>query len=141
MDNKNQVKVSTFKQEFLQNNLQIENARKLALPAAIGNLFKIEDAEVVNGKTIYSVRTLNSAKMPIGSLLKISVKNTSTIFTKKMAYDSLTGSKSYVVRFENLCHWLMSTKTGLREGLSADNAELVNVQMKDVINFENSDRA
>lgn len=133
MMEKKQVKVSTFKDEFSQSNLQIENARKSPLEVTIGNLFKLEDAELLNGKTIYSVRTLNSRKMPIGSLLTVSVKSTNSIFNKEMALQSLTGTQSYVVRFENLGHWLMGTKTGLREGLSADNALLVDVPMKDVI--------
>lgn len=130
---KNKIKVTTFRNEFSQTNLQIENARKVSLESTIGNLFKIEDAEILDGKIIYSVRTLNSRKMPIGSLITISVKSSNSIFNKEMALQSLTGTKSFVVRFENLGHWLMATKSGLREGLSADSAELVNVAMKDVI--------
>lgn len=131
---------SSFKSAYILSNVPIENARRLDLEKAIGNAFKIEDAETVkNGneiRTTYSVRTLNSQEMPTGTLINIVIKGQESVFNKQMALDTLTGVKAYIIRFDNINHWLMATKSGLREGLSAEKAEIINIPIEKVIKNE-----
>lgn len=131
---------STFKNNYELSGTPIENARRLPLETTIGNIFKIEDAETVKQgdttRVTYSVRTLNSKELPIGTLIKIGVKNSESVFSHQMALNTLKGSQIYTIRFDGVSHWILATHNGLREGLSADKAEIVNVAIDKVINNE-----
>lgn len=132
--------ISSFNNDYTLANVPIENARRLSLEKTIGNVFKVEDAESIksgdNIRTIYSVRTLNSQGMPTGTLINIIVKGQESVFDKQMALDTLTGVKAYIIRFDNINHWIMATKSGLREGLNAEKAEIINIPIDKVIKNE-----
>lgn len=137
------AKKSSFATDFELNGASIENARRKSLESTIGDWFKMEDASVIKKgdeiKTVYSVRTLNSQSLPVGSLINISVKNSQNIFDKQKALDTLTGTKSYVVRFDKISHWIFGTQNGLREGLTAENVEFVNVPVTLIMHSKSDD--
>lgn len=132
---------SSFATSYALSGVSIENARRKSLEDAIGSVFKIEDSNVIqkgnDSRVVYSVRTLNSTGLPIGTTLKVSVKDDTNIFDEKKAFETLAGTKSYVVRFINLGHWIMGTSKGLLEGLTAERAEIVNVPVSEVVKVIN----
>lgn len=127
---------STFENVPVQN-MPIASAFNNHLNLATGDTFAAVNAiqnDYVDRKgnhvirTTYNVRVLNSKLLEIGTILRISVKKAS-ILNEKIEKESLLSGKNILLIFKNLKRWIINGN----ESLAADDVQIINADIKDVI--------
>lgn len=79
-------------------------------------------------RTTYNVRVLNSKLLEIGTPLRISVKKPS-VLNEKIEKESLISGKNILLVFKGLKRWII----GGNESLAAEDVEIINTDIKEVI--------
>lgn len=79
-------------------------------------------------RTTYNVRVLNSKLLEIGTPLRISVKKPS-VLNEKIERESLISGKNILLVFKGLKRWII----GGNESLAAEDVEIINTDIKEVI--------
>ncbi|WP_283601000.1 hypothetical protein [Ligilactobacillus aviarius] len=127
---------TTFENIQVQN-MPIASAFNSHLDLATGDTFAAINAiqnDYVDRKgnhvtrTTYNVRVLNSKLLEIGTPLRISVKKAS-VLNEKIEKESLLNGKSILLIFKNLKRWIINGN----ESLAADDVQILNVDIKDVV--------
>lgn len=128
------------KSTFGNNNVQrmpIATSLNQHLELATGNIFSLVNATEncyidKNGKqsthTSYLVRVLNSKLLKIGTPIRITVKK-SSIISEKEERAALLSGKNILLIFKKLKRWIINGN----ESLAADDVQIVNANIKDVI--------
>ena len=135
LDMENQIK-STFGNNSVQR-MPIATALNQHLELATGNIFALINATEntyidKSGKqtthTSYYVRVLNSQLLKIGTPIRITVKK-SSIISEQEERAALLSGKNILLIFKSLKRWIISGN----ESLAADDVQIVNTNIKDVI--------
>lgn len=131
----NQTK-STFGNNSVQR-MPIATAFNQHLELATGNIFALINATEntyidKSGKqtthTSYYVRVLNSQLLKIGTPIRITVKK-SSIISEQEERTALLSGKNILLIFKSLKRWIINGN----ESLAADDVQIVNKNIKDVI--------
>lgn len=118
-------------------NLPIASAFNQHLSLATGDTFAAINAIENNyvdkkgnqiTRTTYNVRVLNSKLLEIGTPLRISVKKPS-VLNEKIEKESLISGKNILLVFKRLKRWII----GGNESLAAEDVEIINTDIKEVI--------
>lgn len=135
LDMENQTK-STFGNNSVQR-MPIATAFNQHLELATGNIFALINATEntyidKSGKqtthTSYYVRVLNSQLLKIGTPIRITVKK-SSIISEQEERTALLSGKNILLIFKSLKRWIINGN----ESLAADDVQIVNKNIKDVI--------
>lgn len=127
---------TTFETVPVQN-MPIASAFNQHLSLATGDTFAAINATENNyvdkkgnqiTRTTYNVRVLNSKLLEIGTPLRISVKKPS-VLSEKIEKESLISGKNILLVFKGLKRWII----GGNESLAAEDVEIINTDIKEVI--------
>lgn len=144
-ENKAGIEVSTFATQTESKSTPIQAALQQPLAFAIGKLFALvsgrteevvdyDDPNKISKRAVYEVRVISQkAKLPLGTILEIKIKDSQSILSEEDNVNLLLGSAQQpVVAFDQLSHWVM----GRREGLSASDIRVLKISVQEAMNYE-----
>lgn len=136
---------STFVGSAESKSTPIQSVLQLPLAYATGKLFALvsgrnekvadyDDPNKVSTRAIYEVRVISKkAKLPLGTILEIKIKDSQSILTEEDNVNLLLGvAQQPVVAFDQLSHWVMNR----REGLSASGIRILKMGVQEAMNYE-----